>query len=77
MTNQEKLLHLQQMHKNACSMIDYCKETIAKSEDSWTTTLSLNAFEKDVAALKFAIKGIQLMTDMVNEASEEGGDYGF
>jgi len=30
-----------------------------------------------VAALKFALKGIKLMTDMINDHSKEGGDYGF
>jgi hypothetical protein len=77
MTNQEKLMHLQSMLENASGMVDYCSEKIEAGEDSWTLTLSYNAFVKDVAALKFAIKGIKLMNDMVNEASEEGGDYGF
>jgi hypothetical protein len=77
MTNQEKQAHLQTMLKNASGMVDYCRQKIEAGEDSWTLTLSYNAFIKDVAALKFALKGIKLMNDMVNDHSEEGGDYGF
>jgi hypothetical protein len=77
MTNQEKLMHLQSMLENASTMADYCRKKIEEGEDSFTLKLSHDAFVKDAAALKFAIKGINLMNDLIYDQSEEGGDYGF
>ena len=77
MTNKEKIAHLESMHKEAIEMIAYCEKKIAKDEHAWTAGLSLESFQKDVAALKYALKGLQLMQDLVNEQGEEGGDYGF
>jgi hypothetical protein len=77
MTNQEKIAHLESMLKQAVDMIAYCENKIAKDENAWTAGLSLESFKKDVAALKYALKGLQLMQDLINDQGEEGGDYGF
>jgi hypothetical protein len=77
MTNKEKIAHLESMLKQAVDMIAYCEKKIAKDENAWTAGLSLESFKKDVAALKYALKGLQLMQDLINDQGEEGGDYGF
>ena len=77
MTNKEKIMHLQSMHKNAADMVTYCSDKMAKGDDAWTLKLSLEGFKKDVAALGYALNGLQLMQDIVNEQGNEGGDYGF
>lgn len=77
MKNSEKIAHLQSMHKHAIDMIVYCEAKIAKDENAWTAGLSLESFKKDEIALRYALKGLQLMQDLVNEQGEEGGDYGF
>ena len=59
MTNKEKIAHLESMHKEAIEMIAYCEKKIAKDEHAWTAGLSLESFKKDVAALKYALKGLQ------------------
>ena len=77
MTNKEKIAHLESMHKEAVDMIAHCEKKIAKDENAWTAGLSLESFKKDVAALKYALKGLQLMQDLIHDQGEEGGDYGF
>jgi hypothetical protein len=77
MTNLEKKDHLEQMYNHAKSMVEYCEEKISTNNEEWSTRYSLEAFKEDAAALKYAIKGINLMQDLVNDASDEGGDYGF
>ena len=77
MTNLEKIAYLQSMHKNAADMVTYCSDKIANGDDAWTVKLSLDGFKKDVEALGYALKGLQLMQNIVNEQGNEGGDYGF
>jgi hypothetical protein len=77
MTNLEKIERLQKLYKEAADMVQYCKMRIATNTHEWSTENTLAEFTKDAAALKYALKGIQLMQDLVNDASDEGGDYGF
>ena len=74
MTNLEKIERIKTLYKEAADMVIYCEDKIATNNEEWSTKYSLEAFKKDAAALKYALKGIQLMQDLVNE---EGGDYGF
>lgn len=73
MTNKEKIAHLQSMHKQATEMIAHCKKQIADNPLEWSCKSSMPLFMQDAAALKFALKAIQLMQDLIND---EGGQDG-
>jgi hypothetical protein len=53
-------------------MVQDCKMRIATNTHEWSTQNALDEFTKDAAALKYALKGIQLMQDLVNEGGQHG-----
>lgn len=72
MTNKEKIARIEKMHKEATEMVAWCQQEIASGELRWTLRHSLKAFTQDAAALKFALKGLRLMQDLVNDEHEGG-----
>lgn len=72
MTNKEKIARIEKMHKEATEMVAYCQKEIANGETRWTLHHSLQAFKDDAAALKFALKGLRLMQELVNDMNEGG-----
>lgn len=73
MTNLEKIERLQKLYKEAADMVKDCEMRIATNTHEWSTENALDEFKKDAAALKYALKGIKLMQDLVND---EGGQDG-
>jgi hypothetical protein len=73
MTNLEKIERIKALYKEAADMVVYCEDKIATNTHEWSTENTLAEFTKDAAALKYALKGIQLMQDLVND---EGGQDG-
>ncbi len=72
MTNQEKIERIQHLYKEAADMVKDCEMRIATNTHEWSTENALEEFRKDAAALKYALKGIQLMQDLVNEGGQDG-----
>jgi hypothetical protein len=71
MTNLEKIAHLRAMHKEAVDQVAYCDKKLSEGCTDWTTPIARVACQKDAQALKFALKAIQLMQDLVKD---EGGE---
>lgn len=72
MTNKEKIARIEAMHKEATEMVRYCQIQIKNGGTSWTLPRSLQTFKDDAAALKFALKGLRLMQELVNDMNEGG-----
>lgn len=70
MTNKEKIARIEQMHKEATEMVAYCQKQMAEGDTSWTLPYSIEVFKQDAAALKYALKGLRLMQELVNDEHE-------
>lgn len=67
MTNKEKIARIKAMHKEATEMVAWCQKQMVSGDTSWTLPYSMEVFKKNAAALKYALKGLRLMQDLVND----------
>jgi len=73
MTNLEKINHVEWLLKQSVDQVAYCDKKLSEGCTDWTTPIARAACEKDAKALKYALKGLRLLTDLVND---EGGNDG-
>jgi hypothetical protein len=78
MKNSEKILLIESMRDQAKVMVQHMAKKIeaakANGENTFTHETSLESFERDYKALKFACKALQLLQDLVNDHEDNEGE---
>lgn len=73
MTNQQKTEHLEQMLNERVAALQFCRAEQNKGTAEWHVEHAIIGYKQDIAALKYALKGIQLIQELCNDM-EKGGE---
>lgn len=73
MTNVEKTEHIEQMLNERMAALNFCLAEKEKGTAEWHVDHAIIGYRQDIAALKYALKGIRLIKDLCNDL-EKGGE---